>query len=167
MTEPIIPGDGTEIDEGDIPYHTSEIPQDDSAPTNSRHHGWWGLTAIAMREAEWAGTIEASEELAARVGALPYPAAEINNAFNAFVDQHGRTAGGTILLNDLTPEWRAALEEQGLVRRTGRNTEFTHRGADLFELLQEYGRSDRVWRSLRYDPAVRGDTPKDSEHHAP
>jgi len=118
---------------------------------NPEHHGWWGLTAVGMRTAERAGHIQAPDDLKEKVAAVHFTDSEIDDAFDTFVDEYGRTAGATILLNDVNEEWRTDLEAQALIAAVDGDIVLTTRGSELHSLLQQYGRSDRVWLSLVHD----------------
>jgi hypothetical protein len=120
---------------------------------NPEHLGCWGLTAVGMRAAERAGHIQAPDDLKEKVAAVLvlFTDSEIDDAFDAFVDEYGRTAGATILLNDLNHEWRTELETQKLIIYSDGDVVLTTRGSELHSLLQQYGRSDRVWLSLVHD----------------
>jgi hypothetical protein len=106
--------------------------------------------ALVARGAERNGIVAPPPELAFAVAQLPYTSDEIDQAFDLFVSDSGRTIGGTLALSDIDSAWLQQLVAAGLVSRLHR-PRFTEKGARLNALFSQYADGANVWRSLIFE----------------
>jgi hypothetical protein len=118
-------------------------------PTPERRQ-LWGASAMALRRAHTEDMVQPPALVLNLIATLGYSDSEIDDAFTALVELDGLVCGRSVLLEDVIRPYDHLLLDTGLVEEHQGHLRFTTRGNNMLALLEAYGRSKNVWRSLAH-----------------